>query len=360
MKLPRMHLKATAGLALALIAGGASAQSSVTLFGVADAGIRHSKTDGVGSVSSLVSGAFSSSRWGLRGVEDLGGGMLASFWLESFLSLDTGATTPEGFQRRSTVSFAHRDFGELRAGRDYTPTHSSWSRMDPFGYVGVGSVQLYSLSATGSTPVTAAFGTAPNTIQRASNGVAYFLPRNNLGFEGHAVYTFNEGGTAANDQHKLVGGRLGWGSGKFFVNAAYARTNNDRTQDKFEDKVLSASYDAGFVRVSGGLRRFDYLDASQNNYLVAAVVPLGVHDLKFSWNRADMEGRVGTTNIDNDRSDQLAVGYVYNFSKRTRFYTTYAMIKNHGNSRFVVPGAPRSTASGQDSRGFEAGINHEF
>lgn len=358
-KLTRTHVIA-AGFALAFAAGTAAAQSSVTIFGVADAAFRRANTENNGGISSLVSGSYSSSRFGFRGVEDLGGGLSASFWLESFLSLDTGATAPQGFMRRSTVSLSSRDWGELRMGRDYTPTHSSWSRVDPFNYVGLGAVQLFSLSATGKTPVTAAFGTAPNTIQRASNGVAYFLPRNSWGLEGNVVYTFQEGGTAANDQHKLVGGRLGWGIGKFFVNAAYARTTDDKTQDDFEDKVLSASYDAGLVRVSGGLRRFDYLDSSQNNWLLAAVVPLGVHEIKASWNRADMNGHVGATNIGNDRSDQYALGYVYNFSKTTRWYATYSTIVNHGNARFVVPGAPIATANGQSSRGIEVGINKEF
>lgn len=360
MKLPRMQAKAAAGLALALFAGAAAAQSNVTLFGVADAAFRRANTENNGGISSLVSGAYSSSRWGMRGVEDLGGGYTASFWLESFLSQDTGLTTPDGFQRRSTVSFAHRDFGELRAGRDYVPTHSSWSRMDPFQYVGIGSVQLYSLAATGNTPATAAFGTNPNSIQRASNGLAFFLPRNSFGLEGHALYTFQENGTAANDAHKVAGGRLGWTGGKFFINAAYVRTTDSVTRDRFEDEVLAAAYDFGVARVSGGIRRFEYLDARQNNYLLAAVVPLGVHELKASWNRADMAGRVGATRIDNDRSDQFAIGYVYNFSKTTRLYTTFATIRNHGNARFVVPGAPRATANGQDSRGFEAGINKEF
>ncbi|XAH24198.1 porin [Xylophilus sp. GW821-FHT01B05] len=346
-------------IALGVLAGSACAQSSVTIFGVVDAAMRSAHTDNAGHVNSLVSGAYSSSRFGFRGQEDLGGGLSASFWLESFLNTDTGTTTPAGFQRRSTVSLSQRDWGELRLGRDYTPTHSNWARFDPFGYVGLGAVQLFALSATGNTPATAAFGTAPNTIQRANNGVQYLLPRNAWGLEGGLAANFGENGTAANDQHKSGGGRLGINLGPVFVSAATFNTHDDKTVGAFKDSALAASYDASLVRISGGVRRFEYQAARQNNYLLAAVIPVGVQEFKFSWNRASMDGRVGTVNISNDRADQFAVGYVYHLSKRTHAYTTLATIRNKGNSRFVVPGAPAG-AAGVTSRGFELGVNHEF
>lgn len=351
--------RTAAALAVALLAGTAAAQSSVTLFGVADVAVRHARTHGVGHVTSLVSGAYSSARWGVRGQEDLGGGLVASFWLESFLSMDTGAISPAGFQRRSTLSLSHRDWGELRAGRDYTPTHSSWARFDPFGYVGIGAVQLFALSAAGTTPVTAAFGTSPNTIQRTSNTVEYLLPRNAWGLEGGLSYALREDGTAASDQHHAAGGRLGITLGPVFVSAASFRTRNNLTTDAFQDTALAATYNAGFARVSAGIRRYDFRDARQNNYLLGVVVPSGASEFKFSWNRAAMDGTVGTTSIDANRADQFALGYVYHFSKRTRVYATLAQIENKGNARFVVPGAPAGTG-GAKSRGFETGVNHEF
>jgi predicted porin len=355
-----MNRKKLIALAVAALAGAASAQtSSLTVFGVADAAVRRANTDGVGGITSLVSGSYSSARFGFRGVEDLGGGLSASFWLESFLNLDSGAITPAGFQRRSTVSLASRNWGELRLGRDYTPTHSSWARYDPFGYVGIGAVQLLILSATGNTPVTYAFGANPNTVQRVSNGVQYFLPRNDWGVEGQIVHAFREGGTTANDQHQTTGGRIGVTKGAFSVSLAHMRTHNDLTFGYFKDTALAGSFDAGVARVSGGIRRLEYLSAKQDNYLLAAVVPLGVHELKASWNRADMSGAVRNTSIENDRADQYAVGYVYNLSKRSRLYATYATIHNKGGSRFVVPGAPAGTA-GATSKGVEMGVNHDF
>lgn len=346
-------------LVLAFAAGAAGAQTSLTLFGVADVAVRSASTDGVGRNTSVVSGSYSSARFGFRGVEDLGGGLSASFWLESFLSADSGAVTPPGFQRRSTVSLASRDWGELRMGRDYTPTHSSWARYDPFGYVGIGAVQLLILSATGNTPVTFAFGSSPNTVQRVSNGVQYLLPRNSWGIEGGIVRAFREGGATANDQHQAYGGRIGMTRGPVSVSLAQMRTHNTTTIGNFKDTALAGSFDAKFAVISAGVRRLDYLTASQDNYLLAARVPLGVHELKASWNRADFDGAVRTTSIDNDRADQFAVGYVYHLSKRSRVYSTYSTIKNKGNSRFVVPGSPPGLA-GARSKGLEIGVNHEF
>jgi predicted porin len=296
----------------------------------------------------------------MRGVEDLGGGLSASFWLESFLAMDTGAVNPPGFGRRSTVSLADRSWGELRLGRDYTPTHSNWSRFDPFGYVGIGSNQLLILSATGSTPVRAAFGADPNTVQRVSNGVQYLLPRNRFGLDGGVVYAFREGGTTAQDDHHAVGGRLGFTTGKFYVSAASLHTRNTTTNDTFKDTALGASYDAGVVKVSAAIRRFDFQASRQNTSIVGAVVPLGVHELKASWVRASWDGRIGGTSIEANRADQYALGYVYNFSKTTRVYATWATLRNKGGSRFVIPGAPAATGNGQSSRGFEMGINKDF
>lgn len=344
---------------LAGVADTASAQSSLTVFGVVDSAVRSTHTSGAGSVTSLISGGYSSSRFGFRGQEDLGGGLSASFWLESFLSTDTGATTPAGFQRRATLSLASRAWGELRLGRDFTPTHSSWARFDPFNYVGLGAVQLFALSAAGSTPVTAAFGSGPNSIQRASNAIQYLLPRNAWGLEGSLMKSFRENGLAANDQHSAFGGRLGVRLGPVYLSAAGFDTRDDRTVSVFRDRALAASWDAGAVKLSAGVRRYAYQSTRQNNYLLAAVVPLGAHDVKLSFNRASLGGSTATAALQGSRADQLALGYAYHLSRRTTAYATLAAIRNQGNARFVVPGAPAGTA-GARSRGFEFGMNHEF
>src|SRR6478672_11453613 len=153
--------KSLIALAVLAASGAAMAQSSVTLFGVVDATYAY----GSGSVakkSQLTNSGYNSSRLGFRGVEDLGGGMSASFWLEAGLNNDNGtggvtntnnqaATSTGGglvFNRRSTVSL-NGGFGEVRLGRDYTPQFWNLTVFDPFGTNGVGTTQTM-LGTTGA------------------------------------------------------------------------------------------------------------------------------------------------------------------------------------------------------------------
>src|SRR5215217_179073 len=89
---------------------------------------------------------------GFRGSEDLGGGLSAAFHLESGIAADSGSSTTvnQFFDRRSTASLVDKRWGELRMGRDFVPTYVSWSRCDPFAYVGVaGSNNLISATQNG-------------------------------------------------------------------------------------------------------------------------------------------------------------------------------------------------------------------
>jgi predicted porin len=135
--------------ALGAFAGAASAQSSVTLFGILDVGARYTK-NGDQKLKTLSTDGINSSRLGFRGVEDLGGGLKAGFWLESAVNPDAGTANSTRFwHRRSTVSLSG-GWGELRLGRDYTPQFWNLTVFDPFGTNGVGTESWYS-PATMST-----------------------------------------------------------------------------------------------------------------------------------------------------------------------------------------------------------------
>jgi predicted porin len=56
----------------------------------------------------------------------------------------------------------------------------------------------------------------------------------------------------------------------------------------------------------------------------------------------------------------LALGYIYNLSKRTALYTTFAELKNDGTTRFILGGAPAATANGLKSSGYDVGLRHSF
>src|SRR5205085_4224819 len=128
--------KSLIALAVMAAAGAASAQSSVTLFGIVDAAVSRYDSGGSGdAVTKLTNSGYNSSRLGFRGTEDLGGGTSASFWLEAGLANDDGqgaATNSNNqasgagaavagrqgltFNRRSTVSLSG-GWGEGRLGR---------------------------------------------------------------------------------------------------------------------------------------------------------------------------------------------------------------------------------------------------
>ena len=133
----RQALAASLGLA----AAHAGAQSSVSISGTVDVSVRQVRNQGLGTVTSQASGANSTSKLVLRGQEDLGDGLSAGFYLDGSLLADTGAMGASGpfWDRRSTVSLASRQWGELRLGRDWVPTHLVWSGFDPFATLGIGS-----------------------------------------------------------------------------------------------------------------------------------------------------------------------------------------------------------------------------
>lgn len=336
-------------------------QSSVTIFGIMDSAVRQVRNEGVGSISSLVTGGNSTSRIGFRGVEDLGGGMAAAFHLEHGLLLDSGAgaSTTQFWDRRATVSLVSKTLGEVRLGRDYIPSYINWSRYDPFSYVGAAGANNF-ISATPVGALRSAFGSGGNTTVRASNAVQYLLPSSLGGLEGELMAAASEGGTAANGQHKVLGLRLGYFVGDHGVSAAYTRSENDLTvAGPLKDTVVAARTKLMDVRFTAAYRTFSYNQAKQVNLLVAAVVPVGTNgEIKASWQRVDMRGRVGATVIDANDARQLGLGYVHSLSKRTVLYATYSRIDNRGAATYVVPGGPAGMAAGRNSSGFETGVRH--
>jgi predicted porin len=147
---------------LACASAAAFSQSSVTVFGVVDMAARHVDNGG-GSMTSLSSSGLEKNRLGFRGIEDLGDGLKAGFWLETGFNPDTGTLfdSTRFWNRRSTVSLIGR-YGELRVGRDFTPTYQGFSTYDAFGTSGVGSADKF----------TSALGTAVDTLVRADNQVS--------------------------------------------------------------------------------------------------------------------------------------------------------------------------------------------
>jgi predicted porin len=362
--------KSLIALAVLAAAGTASAQSSVTLFGVVDAAIQHVNHSGGASGTRMVQGQNTRSNFGLRGTEDLGGGMAASFWLEADVAVDdgTGGTTntnnqstgPAGgatglvFNARSTVSLSG-NWGELRLGRDYTPAFRSISAFDPFGTRGSGTNQI--LNSNGS----AIFGMGNGfTNVRASNSIGYFLPAMG-GAYGELKYWLGENASnagtpagATKNDGKGAGIRLGYASGPFNVAIAYDRTKY--ATGNYTESNIGGSWDFGMAKVMAVIERDKNGGTTGKGWEIGTIVPVGAGDIKASYARY----RSNVTAAE-PTAKKLAIGYVHNLSKRTAVYVTYARVKNSGGSTAPVQnGAFGSPAANGSSSGYDLGLKHSF
>ncbi|MDO9094302.1 MAG: porin [Rubrivivax sp.] len=335
--------------ALTAFAGVASAQSSVTLFGIVDAAARNTKNGSAGSIKSLVSGGGATSRLGFRGIEDLGGGLKAGFWLEGQVDTDTGGTG-YNFQRRATVSLIG-NFGELRLGRDFTPTYTNWGAADVWGYVGVATTANLRAGFLGQGGMA--------TAVRTNNQIMYFLPA-----MGGLFGQINVGaGEGTGD--KYVGGRLGYAAGPVSIGGAIGKT--ERGAGEIETKSITAGYNMGFARLVAGYETSDYNNGvagagNVNNDIdlitVGMTVPMGKGVFKAQYTKADSS----SANYD---ATMFGVGYVYNMSKRTALYTSYGKVNNDGNATagglYTAGSAgPAGMRRGESSTGYEFGITHSF
>ena len=340
-------MKKLATLALtAAAAASAHAQSSVSLFGVIDAGVRY--TDNAGeSAKSLSTSGLNSNRLGFRGVEDLGDGFKAGFWLEAGIRPDTGSSADTGrfFDRRATVGLSW-GFGELRLGRDKVPTYTAVEEFDVFTDNGVAAIGHFFDK----------LGTNVDTQKRADNMIGYFLPGGLGGFYGSASAAAGEG----TEGKKFLGGRIGYKAGPFDLSLAYSETHVSPLpafggDDKYKVMTVGGKWDVGIATLLGQYIEDKYSSRKAVIYNVGVTVPLGSSQIRVGYAAVNGKG----PGVDRTDAKQFAVGYLYNLSKRTALYATAATIDNDGGAAYVVDSSP-PLATGGRSTGYEAGIRHSF
>lgn len=358
--------KSLIAVAALIAAGSVSAQSSVTLFGIVDTGVVY----GSGSISNktqVMNSGLSPSSFGLRGTEDLGGSMRAGFWLESEVRSDTGTGGPTNtnnqasgtgpasaggqgltFNRRSTVSIGG-NWGELRLGRDYAPSFWTQSVFNPFSTLGVGGTLLNSLSIVGSTSV------------RASNSIQYLYGHGfnamangvgSKGFHGAVSYFIGENnrGTPTSKDGDGYSVRVGYNTGPIMV--AIGGTRTKYAAGDVQQNNIAGSYDFGVARVMATYERDKNGAVTAKAYVIGASIPAGPGYIRATYSdfKTDAPGSPETKH--------LALGYVYNLSKRTALYATAARVNNSGSARFALGGSV--TAAGENSTGYDMGIRHIF
>ncbi len=356
----------------------AFAQSNVSLYGVVDVGF-DSGSGNIASKKGIDSGRNMTSRLGVKGTEELGGGLKANFVLEGDLAADTGTgvTTPfagwastdnltgsanGGFQfnRVATVGLSGNSWGSVTAGRNYTPTFLLDFAYDPFGENGVGA-NLITLTSAYYNPA----GSVNHL--RASNLVTYTAPGNLGGFNAMLSVAPSEvASNAALNQGGFTGGKIGYAQGPLTADFAWAKTAVAATGG-LRTQSVGAGYDFGVVRPVFEYSR-DKLGAAGANgvksgYLVGATAPLGAGQLRMSYAKV----KTSADNIASGNVSQLAFGYVYNLSKRTALYASYSRVSNDnyrntsagGNSFGYSVGGAVSTINGSVN-GYDVGIRTMF
>jgi predicted porin len=197
---------------------------------------------------------------------------------------------------------------------------------------------------------------------RANNTVGYFLPAMG-GLYGQLMWAPEDGALPGQN---YIGGRIGYAAGPINVAAAYGETKEALGSENLEAYNVGGSWNFGFMTLMGQYHNYSVGARETENFLIGGTLPLGSGLFKASYNFTSVDAGIaalpGAPPTGGD-SQMIAVGYVYDLSKRTALYGHYAIIDNDPGVRFVVPGGKDRTANnatGFGSQGFEFGVRHSF
>ncbi|OWY28657.1 porin [Herbaspirillum robiniae] len=319
-------------VALASITGAASAQSSVTIYGVVDMGLKVENA-GSGTRLSLDSGNQSGSRIGFRGTEDLGGGLKANFVLEAGFSADTGAmgATNQLFNRQSYVSLSGA-FGEVKMGRIQTVVYSNASVFDPFGDTLAGdSARIFNYGGS-----------------RTDNTVNYSYSAAN-GVNGQVAYSFGEV-AGDNSANRTMAGAIGYAAGPLAVVLTHQNTKNATGSDAAKTTLLGGNYNFGLLQpfvayaINKGVGTLDTRDALIGLNINVTPNDVIMTSLMHKYDKF----------ADHRDATQIALGYTHNLSKRTNLYTSWSRLSNNYSVAY------KADRNGSADNLFNVGIRHKF
>ena len=322
----------------------AQAQTSVTIYGIADASVGIEDTDAPGTDSRTVisSGTQSTSRIGFRGTEDLGNGLKALFNIEAGVALDSGASDAAGlFQRRAVVGL-QGTFGTITVGREYSPIAAVVQSSDPLGHGYYGS----NLGSFGTGRATRRL---PNSVNYKSEALS--------GFTVQAAYSAGERQND-NPSGNLVGVSVEYKNGPLNLGAGYHQVENLAAGDD-EEFAFGAGYNFGAFDLRGSyvmadpegpLPEFKFTTVGGSFTSGASKFFVSLHQ-----QRVDTGGR----------GNGFSLAYAYTLSKRTNLYSSYGRVRNNNGGTFGLTSAggtfaPPTTAPGADPSVFNVGVRHSF
>ena len=337
-----MKSKLLAAALLASVPFIASAQSSVIIYGVADAAIAKEDTGAPGGSRTVVaSGNQSTSRFGFRGTEDLGNGLKAAFNLEAGVALDTGMGDSSLFGRRAVVGL-QGSFGTVMIGREYTPIADVANASDINGQ-GFYGTNLNSFAAGRLT-------------RRISNSVNYrSAPAS--GFKFGLSYGLGE--AVAGPSLDLMGASLEYANGPVYLGAGYHTIERLASGDD-KEYILGAGF------------KINEAIELRANYMVANPVG-GNNEYKqvnagasYTFGANKIFGNFQQSKLENGaKGNGYSLAYSYSLSKRTNIYVAAATIKNNNRGVFSISSAgssvvPPATALGSDPLAYTVGVRHSF
>ena len=355
-------------IAIAALAavGAASAQSSVTLYGLADVYVGQGKTsttdvEGVKTVTKSTgfnSGGLQGSRVGVKGVEDLGNGLKAVFNYEmGFDAIDghltANGSSDVGFGRRAVVGL-QGGFGSVLLGRDYTPLFNLLAASTPNG-----------MANTWET-TTDAFQTRANGVHYAGNfagvGVQAFG-----GYAKETNKTFINGvltpaTTDVDTKSTGYGLGLSYANGPFMVGVAgqqFKGENGGVTVSKDTEAGVGASYDFGAAKLFANYVHLKneagvYEEKTQEAN-IGVNVPLGAATLMAQYGHNRLKDYDNGVQVGKAKGNDWVVGANYAFSKRT---DVYARVGRMDDLKFKDMAG--NTVGSSKAESFGVGLRHKF
>lgn len=320
-------------IALAILAttGTAMAQSNVALYGRLDASLGETKLNGSTS-KQLYSGNLTTSRWGMRGSEDLGGGLKANFQLETALSVVDGSSGA-GFSRQSWVGLSG-GFGSFKLGK----ADSVYKDIYDLG-------NTHNVFDSEFTATKEAFRAGlGNFTSRPNNQVRYDSP-NFDGLSAGLTHSLHEDSATAPDISAID---VRYRTGSLDLGLAHQDEDSANLADDRKFTALTATYNFGMARVSALYQQVKAGDNRKDNELGLGVsIPIGSFDLSAGYGQSTSKSVGGGVAA---KGKAFSLGATYALSKRTRTYAGYI----NGDTKNAVGVTTRKYSL------FALGIRHDF
>ena len=357
-------------LALSLLgafAGSACAQSTVTMYGVLDAGLNYESTAGTsttGNLFSLQSGISAPSRIGFKGSEDINSSLKAIFDLEAGIQINNGTSTDTGtlFNRQSWLGLSG-DFGSVMVGRQFTPMYNAVYAIDPFELGMAGNAG--NLMHLGGANLVGNVVVGGNTLA-LENGGGSQSQNNSLRYVSHDWNGFSleanygMGGQAGNTNDGTESGAtVNYNNGPVMLLASFDNVNAINNSNTFKTTLVGGSLnwtDYGVplktnfgYQTNKGSDLVNSANIDSTDLLLGLRIPVGPHEVLFSYIHSDNK-------IDGGKGDQYALGYTYALSKRTTFYSSVGKIINK-NDDFTTGNASNA---GYGVKVIDMGLRHAF